>query len=112
MSLTAAKAGTERQGIIPLLLMHMALQHHEKVNGTGYPLGSVVLLSTGHIGVVTQEHWNMQNRPTLRLFLGAGCRVLKRKEILDLREHPNIEIQQVLLDEEVFEVNELVRRQA
>ncbi len=166
-------------GVIPLPVIHMALQHHEKLNGTGYPrqlqkddiheyakiaavadvydamtcdrpyrranfphetcllmaqemgrqfdadilttflsrvaiypIGSVVLLSTGHIGVVTKEHWNMQNRPTLRLLLGAGCHTLQKKEMLDLREHPKVEIKQVLIEEEVFEVSELVRRQS
>ncbi len=166
-------------GRIPLLVMHMALQHHEKVDGTGYPrrlqkneiheyariaavadvydamtcdrpyrrawfpheacllmgrelgrhfdvdiltvfltrvviypIGSVVLLSTGHIGVVIQMHEFMQNRPTVRLILGPGCQTLAQKEILDLREHQEVEIKKVLVEEEVSEVCELVRRQS
>lgn len=166
-------------GKIPLLAMHMAFQHHEKVDGTGYPrglhnkeiheyakiaavadaydamtcdrpyrralfpheaclimgrelgrhfdadiltafltrvviypIGSVVLLSSGHIGVVIKMYEGMQNRPTVRLILGPGCRTLTQKETLDLREHQGVEIKKVLVDEEVAEVCELARRQS
>lgn len=160
--------------IIPAPVMHMALQHHERPDGTGYPrqlakseileyarivavadvydevtcdrpyskarfpheaclmmadamnqqfdtevltafltrlamypVGSVVELSTGDIGVVVALYWGMQNRPTIRLMLNSHKKILTKKAMLDLRDHPKVEIRRVLGEEEVFTLSRL-----
>ena len=70
-----------------------------------YPVGSVVLLSTGDIGVVTQVPWGMQNRPTVRLMLDKQNRALRKKTEVDMREHSNIDITRVLDEEAVFTIS-------
>ena len=65
-----------------------------------YPVGSVVLLSTGQIGIVTQVLMGMQNRPTVSL-MNRDAKVFSN---MDLRNHPEVEILKVLLEEEVFPV--------
>ncbi|MHC1758240.1 MAG: HD domain-containing phosphohydrolase [Negativicutes bacterium] len=67
-----------------------------------YPVGSVVLLSTGEIGVVTEVCWGMQNRPTVRLMIDRRQQFVNRDVRVDLREHPAVEVQRVLEEEAVF----------
>ena len=74
-----------------------------------YPIGSVVLLSTGEIGVVSEIHWGMQNRPTLRLIVDRDKRIVSHVAKIDLRESPEIEIERVLEEEAVFALGELYR---
>ena len=161
--------------VIPLKVMHMAFQHQEKPDGTGYPrqlndaeihayakiasiadvydavtcdrpyhrglfpheaalllaegmgkqfdvelltafltrvaiysIGSMVKLSTGEIGVVTQVTWGMQNRPTIRLMLDKCGRPLKGKTIIDLIDHPAIEIECAFGEDDMMEFNKLL----
>ena len=74
-----------------------------------YPIGSVVLLSTGEIGVVSEIHWGMQNRPTLRLIVDRNKKIVAQVEKIDLRENQEIEIDRVLEEEAVFAIGELYR---
>lgn len=70
-----------------------------------YPVGSVVLLSTGQLGVVTQIFPGMQNRPIISLIYNETVGI----PVVDLRNHPEIEIQRVLLEEEVFSLGRQVQ---
>lgn len=73
-----------------------------------YPIGSIVLLSNDHIGIVQQVYPHMQNRPTVRLIQSRQS----TPTILDLREHPSIEIKHVLRTAEVLAVtNYLPKKQ-
>jgi HD-GYP domain-containing protein (c-di-GMP phosphodiesterase class II) len=72
-----------------------------------YSIGSVVELSTGEIGVVTNVFWGMQNRPTIRLMLDKNGKPLDRKIIVDLLEHSAIEIERVLGEEDMAELNKM-----
>lgn len=74
-----------------------------------YPIGSVVVLSTGEIGVVNEIYWGMQNRPTLRLIVDRDKRIVSHVAKIDLRESPDIEIERVLEEEAVFALGELYR---
>ena len=73
-----------------------------------YSIGSMVKLSTGEIGVVTQVTWGMQNRPTIRLMLDKCGRPLKGKTIIDLIDHPAIEIECAFGEEAMMEFNKLL----
>jgi HD-GYP domain-containing protein (c-di-GMP phosphodiesterase class II) len=164
---------------IPLRVMHMAFQHQEKPDGTGYPrhlcneeiheyakvvsvadvydavtcdrpyhrglftheavlllaeemgrqfdaniltsfltrvalysVGSVVKLSTGEIGVVAEVPWGMQNRPLICLMLDKYHRLLKTKTILDLREHPLVDIVCAFDEEAVIDLTKAAMRKA
>ena len=72
-----------------------------------YSIGSVVELSTGEIGVVTNVSWGMQNRPTIRLMLDKSGKPLDRKIIVDLLEHSAIEIERVLGEEDMAVLNKM-----
>jgi HD-GYP domain-containing protein (c-di-GMP phosphodiesterase class II) len=159
---------------IPLRVMHMAFQHQEKADGTGYPrqlktegihefakiaavsdvydaitcdrpyhrglfpheatlilakemgqqfdaniltaflshvalysIGSIVELSTGEIGIVSEVPWGMQNRPTLRLMLDKFHQPFRQKFLLDLREFPALEIIREFSEDESIELYKL-----
>lgn len=74
-----------------------------------YPIGSVVELSTGEIGVVTAVPYDMQNRPLIRLMLDKHSRPLTEKVTADLRDHPSIEIKRVFGEEAVLAINKRLR---
>lgn len=161
-------------GMLSLKVMHMAFQHQEKPDGTGYPrqlnnksiheyakiasiadvydavtcdrpyhrglfpheaalrlaegmgkqfdanvltafltriaiysIGSVVALSTGEIAVVNQTPWGMQNRPIVRLMLDKNKNPVRKKVTVDLRDHPGIDIQCALNENDVNELGKL-----
>ena len=75
-----------------------------------YPIGSVVMLSTGDFGVVTEVCWGMQNRPAIRLMVDKHKRMLKQNVTVNLAEFPGVEIERVLGEEEVFTISENVYR--
>ena len=75
-----------------------------------YPVGSVVMLSTGDFGVVTEVAWGMQNRPTLRLMVDKHKRMLKKNVTVNLAEFPGVEIARVLGEEEVFSISDSVQK--
>lgn len=160
--------------VIPLKVMHMAFQHQEKPDGTGYPrhlmneeihdyakivsiadvydavtcdrpyhrglfpheaalllaegmgkqfdvdmltafltrvaiysIGSMVKLSTGEVGVVTEVPWGMQNRPTIRLMFDKNRNLFKEKTTIDLLEHPTVEIKRVFGEDAVIALNKI-----
>lgn len=74
-----------------------------------YPIGSVVQLSTGEIGVVNAIHWGMQNRPTIRLIVDRSNRMTSGCVTIDLRDGADVEISRVLEEEAVFALAELHR---
>ena len=59
---------------------------------TIYPIGSVVKLSTGQIGVVLETAGRPMNRPVVQIFCEANGTVAKLPYILDLQELPNVVI--------------------
>jgi HD-GYP domain-containing protein (c-di-GMP phosphodiesterase class II) len=72
-----------------------------------YSIGSVVELSSGQIGVVTQVSSGMQNRPTIRLMLDKNRNPFTRKIVVDLHDYPAVEIKQVLGESAVGELNRM-----
>lgn len=58
-----------------------------------YPIGSVVKLSTGQIGVVTETENRPMNRPIVRIFCEANGAVAKVPYFLDLQEMNNVIIE-------------------
>lgn len=70
-----------------------------------YSIGSVVELSTGEIGVVTNVSLGMQNRPTIRLMLDKNRQPLEKKITVELHKHSAVEIKCVLGEEAVVELN-------
>ncbi|MFC5531054.1 HD-GYP domain-containing protein [Cohnella yongneupensis] len=59
---------------------------------TIYPIGSVVKLSTGQIGVVLETAGRPMNRPVVQIFCEANGTVAKLPYILDLQELNNVVI--------------------
>lgn len=59
---------------------------------TIYPIGTVVKLSTGQIGVVTETAGRPMNRPVVQIFCEANGAVAKVPYLLDLQEMNNVVI--------------------
>ncbi len=61
-----------------------------------YPVGSVVSLSTGETGVITQVNRSLPIRPTVRLITDADGRELDGNVEIDLMKHTTVFINKVL----------------
>lgn len=83
--------------ILREFLLHIAL----------YPVGSMVKLSTGDVGVVTQVFPGLQTRPVVRLLVDANDNLYEAETEMDLSVELTVFISAVL---EEAEVAALVRR--
>lgn len=61
-----------------------------------YPLGSLVRLTTGEVGVVINIRKNLGPRPIIRVFYNASDRPLTKSKTIDLGEEKTIFIKEVL----------------
>jgi len=61
-----------------------------------YPIGTVVKLTNGDIGVVTHVEPDMQTRPVLRLIMDKHRRLYPGVATLDMRNHLTVFIEQVV----------------
>lgn len=57
-----------------------------------YPVGSVVELSNGRIGIVSQENPDDLMTPTVKLFYSARTTSFREVEFVDLRKRPDLKI--------------------
>ncbi len=72
--------------ILPVFLERIAV----------YPIGTVVRLNTGDIGVVTFVEAGMQTRPTVRLIMDKHRRLYPSATELDMRNHLTVFVDQVV----------------
>lgn len=161
-----------RQHDVPLLASHIAFQHHEKVDGSGYPrglvkeeiheyarivaiadvydalisdrsyrrgmlphkayeilhasanshfdeeilqvffryialypIGTMVQLNTGQIGVVTETFPSVQVRPVVSVIIDKNGNLIKHKEVINLAEQLAIYISKVIDENELFKLD-------
>ena len=80
--------------ILPLFLDKIAV----------YPIGSVVRLNTGDLGVVVEVEPGMQMRPTIRLIMDKHRRLYPGVTKLDMRNHLTVFIDQVVDGKELFKL--------
>lgn len=73
-----------------------------------YPIGSVVKLSTGEIGVVVDVNRNAPTRPIVRLVLDQNLNRLKKQHEVDLASFTTVYILQVLTDQQILELRNQV----
>ena len=78
--------------ILPLLLSRIAV----------YPIGAVVRLNTGDIGVVMHVEMGEQTRPKIRLIMDKHRRLYPKGVELDMRNHLTVLIDQVVDGRELF----------
>ncbi|NPV91080.1 MAG: HD-GYP domain-containing protein [Firmicutes bacterium] len=67
-----------------------------------YPVGSIVQLSNGDIGVVLAVSKRAQDRPLVRRILDSTGGMLKDDSQIDLAANPDLRIDQVFEDEETY----------
>lgn len=69
-----------------------------------YPVGTLVKLNNGAVGIVVGVHQGMTTYPTVRLLLDEHARAFPDGVDLDLREYRSISIAQVVYDKTVFDL--------
>lgn len=69
-----------------------------------YPIGTMVQLNTGDIGLVIDVQSGMQSRPTVRLVQDRHARFYPPETDVDMRNHLTVFIDQVIRDKTVFEL--------
>jgi HD-GYP domain-containing protein (c-di-GMP phosphodiesterase class II) len=161
-----------RQHDMPLLASHIAFQHHEKVDGSGYPrglakdeiheyarivaiadvydalisdrsyrpgmlphqayeilhasanshfdedilemffryiaiypIGTMVQLNTGEIGIVTEIFPRLQARPVVSVIIDKNGNLIKYKEFINLAEQLSVFISKVIDEKELFKLD-------
>jgi HD-GYP domain-containing protein (c-di-GMP phosphodiesterase class II) len=67
-----------------------------------YPVGTVVRLNTGDIGVVLSVEPGMQSRPTIRLIMDKHRRLYPVITTLDMRNHLTVFVDQVVEYKDLF----------
>lgn len=66
-----------------------------------YPIGSIVKISTGDIGIVTNVFAGLQTRPIVRLIADSSYRIYDTYQEIDLSEKLTIFVEKVLDDAEI-----------
>ena len=104
-----------RQGMLP----HEAFDQMMSASGTHfdpkilqvffknvaiYPLGSVIQLNTGKIGIVVKVYSELQTRPRVKIIADKDMNILKDKQEIDLSEHQSTFVQKVLKEEDIFKL--------
>ena len=69
-----------------------------------YPLGTVIQLNTGEIGVVVKVYPDLQARPRVKMIADKDMNILQDKREIDLTEHRTIFVQRVLKEEDIFKL--------
>ncbi|MGE5405764.1 MAG: HD-GYP domain-containing protein [Candidatus Saccharibacteria bacterium] len=69
-----------------------------------FPVGSVVALSTGEIGVVIQVHKDLPAKPVVRVVLDNNLRRMSKPHEVDLAKLKTVYIAKLLEDDEVAEL--------
>jgi putative nucleotidyltransferase with HDIG domain len=80
--------------ILPLFLERIAV----------YPVGTVIRLNTGDLGVVVSVPPGLQSRPTVRLILDPNRRRYLTVMELDMRNHLTVFVDQVVDGKELFKL--------
>ena len=80
--------------ILPIFLNKIAV----------YPIGTVVRLNTGDIGVVVSVEPGMQARPTVRLIMDKHRRLYSGVTKMDMRNHLTVFVDQVVDGKELFKM--------
>ena len=83
-------------GIVAIFFKHVAI----------YPLGSVVLLNTGEIGIVSKVIPELQFRPIVTIIANQGGEFLAKKYQLDLSKYLTVFIEKVFTEKEVLSMVE------
>lgn len=79
-------------GILPAFLNRIAV----------YPLGTVVRLNTGDLGMVSLVEPGMQTRPVIRLIMDKHRRLYPKGSELDMRNHLTVFVDQVVEGKVLF----------
>jgi len=69
-----------------------------------YPIGTLVKLNNGDVGLVIDVQPGMTNRPTVRLVMDKQSKLYPNFTDLDLRERLTIFIEQVIRDKTIFDL--------
>jgi HD-GYP domain-containing protein (c-di-GMP phosphodiesterase class II) len=70
-----------------------------------YPIGTMVELSTGQIGIVTEIFPDLQTKPVVSVISDKYGNVVKTKEVVNLAEHLSVFISKVIDEEELFKLD-------
>jgi HD-GYP domain-containing protein (c-di-GMP phosphodiesterase class II) len=77
-----------------------------------FPIGTIVALNTGEVGVVVDNHRKKPARPVIRLVLSAGNQNIEELAEVDLFKKPDVEIARVLNEDDPLlpTINEMSMR--
>lgn len=77
-----------------------------------YPLGSIVRLNTGDIGIVTDVIPDLPTRPKVQIITNRSGEVIKKLKEINLVEQLTVFVEQVFTEEEAFQWMGTVKKQA
>lgn len=80
--------------ILAIFLAHVAI----------YPIGSVVQLGSGEIGIIVKVFPKLQSRPVIRLLTDTSGVLLAEPREIDLADHLTVFITRVLKEREIFDL--------
>lgn len=69
-----------------------------------FPLGSVVQLNNGQVGVIIRVYPGLQTRPVVKLIADESGKVLPETQEIDLVRHLTTFVQKVLREEDIFKL--------
>lgn len=70
-----------------------------------YPVGTVVLLNTGQVGIVTEIYPDLQARPVVSVIIDKYGNLVKTKEVINLAEQLSVFINKVIDEDELFKLD-------